>query len=376
MLLALVMSASGLSATAGALHDIIYLTRTDFFVSEVSGVGVVELKRCCHGATEATVDATTSDGTATAGQDYSTTSRTIRFSSPVEDADLEVPLIDDSVVENLETIAVSISNPTGNATLGPDKGVITVIDNDGPARMSFSRVATDGYENYGAIEFIVIRSGDAGPETTVAYTTSDGSAQAGSDYTLTSGTITFEAGQRIKRFNVPITNDRLEEGAEDFLVTLSHPAGGEVAEPSTISATILDDETASSDTAAPVSYFHQPLHGETYRPGAIRDILAFADDYGTGVKRVEVALLAKKTNGSCRWFSKKEKRFMRASCRTKVWMRFRTDETVIYTLPQRLRSSRGTKTRFYKAWSRGVDEIGNVETAFEPFRNVSRFEVR
>lgn len=370
------MSVSGLGATASGLHDIILVTRPDFFISEASGAGVVELKRCCHGTTVATVDAATDGGTATAGEDYTVTSRTIRFTSPVEDADLEVPIVDDASIEPVETVEVSITNPTGKATLGPDRGTITIIDNDGPARFSFSRASTETYENYGSAEFIVLRSGDAAPAVSVSYSTSDGSAQESSDYTATNGTLLFEAGQRIKRFNVPITNDRLEEGAEDFAVTLSEPVGSEVSEPASITATILDDETPSSDTAAPVSYFHQPLHKETYRPRQIRDLLAFADDYGTGVKRVDIALVAKRTDGSCRWFSKRAKAFVRGSCKDKVWMRFRTEETVVYTLPERLRPSRRTKTRFYKAWVRGIDEIGNVERTFDLYRNVSRFEVR
>lgn len=366
-----------LLATPASAHDIVYIeAQGDIFVSESDGLGSVVLQRCCHGTSSASVDAVTEGGTATPGEDFTETSTTITFTSAVETASFDVPIVDDETIESIETVGVMVRNPTLNTTLGPSQAMISVIDDDGPSRFSFFRTVIESYENYGRMELVVIRSGDASLAASVGYTTSDGTAESGSDYTTSSGSLSFQPGQRVKRSIIPVTNDRLTEGTEEFAVTLDTPAGGNLSEPSTVTARILDDETPASDTTPPVSYFHQPLHGETYRAGQIRDILAFADDYGTGVKRVHIALMAKKTNGSCAWFGRPQKDFGRGSCSKKVWMRFTTDETVVYRLPQQLRPSRGTKIRFYKAWSRGVDEIGNVETAFDRFRNVSRFEVR
>lgn len=364
------------SAAAPASHDIIYVTGADFFVVESSGAGAVELKRCCHGESEVTVNAATVAGTATPGDDYTSTSRTIRFTTPVEDADLEVPLVDDTSQESLETIEVELSEPSGNTTLGPHRGTIRIIDNDGPARFSFAHASVSIFENYGVMEFVVVRSGDPRPVATVSYATADGEATAGEDYEAASGTLAFDAGQRIKRFVVRMTNDRLEEGAEGFSVALSEPLGASLEETSISRGVIQDDETPASDTSAPVSYFHQPLHGKSYSPRAMRDILAFADDGGSGVKQVQVALMKKLSNGSCRWFSKRQKTFVAQPCADKLWMNFPTDETVIYTLPKKLRPSRGTNIHYYKAWARGIDVIGNRETTFDPNRNLSRFEIR
>ena len=60
---------------------------------------------------------------------------------------------------------------------------------------------------------------------TVDYATADGTATAGEDYTATSGTLTFSAGERVKTVSVPILDDGHDEGHETFLLRLSNVAG-------------------------------------------------------------------------------------------------------------------------------------------------------
>ena len=62
---------------------------------------------------------------------------------------------------------------------------------------------------------------------TVDYATRDqvGGATAGDDYTATSGTLTFTAGQTSKTITVPITDDDIYENYEAFFVDLSNPTG-------------------------------------------------------------------------------------------------------------------------------------------------------
>ena len=60
---------------------------------------------------------------------------------------------------------------------------------------------------------------------TVSYATSDGTATAGDDYTATSGTLTFSAGESCKTISVPIINDTVDDDGETFTLTLSNPSG-------------------------------------------------------------------------------------------------------------------------------------------------------
>ena len=57
----------------------------------------------------------------------------------------------------------------------------------------------------------------------VDYATSDGTAQAGSDYSATSGTLTFWPGETTKTVAVPVLDDDHNEGPERMTLTLSNP---------------------------------------------------------------------------------------------------------------------------------------------------------
>ena len=60
---------------------------------------------------------------------------------------------------------------------------------------------------------------------TVNYATADGSATAGQDYTATSGTITFAAGETSKTVSVAVLDDAHDEGEETFTLRLSNASG-------------------------------------------------------------------------------------------------------------------------------------------------------
>ena len=59
----------------------------------------------------------------------------------------------------------------------------------------------------------------------VDYATSDGTAQAGSDYTATSGSVTFAPDQTAKTVNVAVLDDSHDEGTETLTLTLTNPSG-------------------------------------------------------------------------------------------------------------------------------------------------------
>lgn len=92
--------------------------------------------------------------------------------------------------------------------------------------------------------FSVSLSQASSTPVTVQYATVNGSALAGSDYTSTSGTITFAAGQTTQTIAVPITADLIAEGTETFGLQLSNASGGTISRASA-TATIQDDDGAA-----------------------------------------------------------------------------------------------------------------------------------
>ena len=63
----------------------------------------------------------------------------------------------------------------------------------------------------------------------MAYATSNGTANAGADYTGTSGTLNFAPGVTSQTITVPISNDLLDELDETFTVNLANAVNASIA---------------------------------------------------------------------------------------------------------------------------------------------------
>jgi peptide/nickel transport system substrate-binding protein len=104
-------------------------------------------------------------------------------------------------------------------------------------------------EGAGTASFSVTLSNAESNTLTVDYSTVDGTAAAGQDYSVTSGTLTFAPGERSKTVNVPILEDGTDEPDETFTLRLSNaskgtPTGGG-------NATILDNDAPSAPPPPP-----------------------------------------------------------------------------------------------------------------------------
>ena len=80
---------------------------------------------------------------------------------------------------------------------------------------------------------------------TVNYATADGTAVAGSDYTATSGTLTFAPGVTSETIRVPILDDTVYEPNETFTVNLSNPVGATITDGQGV-ATIQDNDSTTT----------------------------------------------------------------------------------------------------------------------------------
>ncbi len=85
----------------------------------------------------------------------------------------------------------------------------------------------------------------AATAVSVRYATSNGTALSGSDYTATTGTLTFAIGETSKTFSIPITNDVALELTETVNLTLSAPVGVTLGTQPTAVLSIVDNEVRS-----------------------------------------------------------------------------------------------------------------------------------
>ena len=123
-----------------------------------------------------------------------------------------------------------------------------------PTTIAFSAITSsvaEGDSGTTTHSVTVNRSGNMDGTATVAYATSDNGATAGSDYTATSGTLTFVANVTSQTISISITGDTTVETNEVFVITLSSPTqtvGTASLGTSEHSVTITNDDTATTTT--------------------------------------------------------------------------------------------------------------------------------
>lgn len=219
---------------------------TSFAISESGGSVVIPVIRRPTTGT-ASVNYTTSSGTAASGLDFTPTSGTLNFAAGVESLNIVVPIINDSLLEGSETFTVSLGSPVGAVLGTPNVATVTIFDDDGDTSNSF-RVGAATYsvsEGGGSISIPVTRSSSAGSATVDYYTWSsevEAGASSGADYTPVAGTLSFAPGVSTRNIVVPILPDSQYEGSQTFYVQLTSPVGGVLGTPTTATVTITEDD--------------------------------------------------------------------------------------------------------------------------------------
>lgn len=379
--LGLTPAAGAGAAAGGGGHDAFNFSAETYRTVEGDNDAVV-VERGQHGTGPATVDLTASLGTAQAG-DFTPFSRTLEFQEPIESHEAFVQSTDNnSEQEGLETVNLQLSNPSSGAVVAyPDDAVLTIVDDDGPSRISFEFASYSTFENRSSLLVRVIRSGTTGALASVTVRTAPGSAVAGDDYTHTEKKIEFSVEGRYGTVTIPLLNDTTVEGSETFSVQLSGATGAELMPPSTATVTLLDDDSATTpDNEAPYTAFHQPLHAHTYSARNLQDFIVFMQDNdgGSGMDRVQLAIRKNLSSGGCRWWTGSD--FVRRACDDKTWSNTPASEyseTTVFSLGRKLNpSTRGSGIKSYTAFSRGWDNVGNKQTVFDKGQNKNTFEIK
>lgn len=252
---------------------------TAYTVSEAGGSATLTVTRSGGSGGAVTVGYAITGGTATAGVDYTTVSGSLSWAAadPASKT-IQIPIADDAIWEPGETVVVTLSAPTGGASLGANKSAtVTISDNDNnPGVIQFSAANFSVQENVTTVTVTATRTGGNAGAVGASYATADASAVAGSDYTAKAGTLSWTNGDSAnKTFTVGILNDLIAESSEAFTATLSGPTGGaSLGALSSATVAINDDDTA---------------------PGTL--VLA-ASSYSTAETAGSVVVTVKRTSGS------------------------------------------------------------------------------
>lgn len=190
-----------------------------------------------------TVQYATSDGSAVAPGDYLQRSGVVTFPAGTTEAAVSVPISGDALDEPHETFVISLSDPDW-AVIGQGRATVTITDNDPAPSVSVANIEFfEGDAGTTDAVFNLVLSTPSAQAANVSFSTADGTAVAGGDYTAKFGTATFPAGSRSVQVAVEVRGDTRFEPDEHFLLRLGDPVNAVLAVQEA-RATILNDDRA------------------------------------------------------------------------------------------------------------------------------------
>jgi uncharacterized repeat protein (TIGR01451 family) len=191
------------------------------------------------------VNYATADNTAMAPSDYQPANGIVTFNPGETAKQVTVLVKGDTDFEPTETFFVNLNGAT-NAIISDNQGIGTITNDDTPpptpAFLINDAAIGEGDTGTATLNFTVTMSPASNQQTTVDYATANGTANAGSDYQATSGTLTFGIGETSKRISISVNGDTLVEPDETLFVDLSNATGGAGISDNQAVGTITNDD--------------------------------------------------------------------------------------------------------------------------------------
>lgn len=179
--------------------------------------------------TDVLVNYTTLIGSATSPDDFTAVTSSVVITAGLTTAKVSVDVADDAIYEGPGTESMSLKLTSAalvgvsSLSITRDTAIGTITDNDPapPPAPTVSISDATAAENAGSITFTVSLSSTATSDVTVNFSTANGSALAGSDYTSKAGSVIIGAGTSSATVVVDLLNDSVFEPNENFFVNLS-----------------------------------------------------------------------------------------------------------------------------------------------------------
>jgi hypothetical protein len=193
------------------------------------------------------VNFATRNGTALAGADYTAVNETISFAAGESSKIIEVATTTDGLAENQDSFHGIITTTRQGDSVSMNAASVSIYSQ----QYSLAKLA-DAVEG-GNATFRVTRSGDTSVSSTVLFSTANGSAIGGLDFTPVNQQIIFAAGESTKDINVLALRDSVAESSESFTASLSRVDNDSIISGGSIAATITNGAGTSSYSLAKLS---------------------------------------------------------------------------------------------------------------------------
>ena len=185
-------------------------------------------------------------GTAIPGVNYFTTSGSISFSDGETSRSINVPLINNSLVQGPVSFTLRLNSIINGTFSTATQTVVTILDDE--TGITFASPTNLAPENLSFANVTVLRLYNTNGVVTVNYATTNGTALAGTNYLATTGTLSFTNGETIKTISVPLIDVTNVTGDLQFGIGLTSPGGAQLVAPSNTVVVVQDADAGLSFT--------------------------------------------------------------------------------------------------------------------------------
>lgn len=242
----------------------------DVTIDEGAGTATFTVSKDQEGDVDISVDYATADGSAVQPGDYTAGAGTLLIAAGDFGGTIDIPIIEDALVEIDETFTITLSNIVGPGMFADATGLGRITDNDYP-QASIDDVTVNEGET--ATFTISLDQANMAEGFVVQYSTADGSAVSPNDYASTQGDLFFAVGASSGTVTVPTYTDAAVEGNETFVVQVSGMSSYDVGvctikDASYGSLTVVDGGGSGSGSSFPSVGVHM------YELGTVIDLAA------------------------------------------------------------------------------------------------------
>ena len=194
----------------------------------LTGFGTVHVLRLGSASGTCSVSVfTTTNGTAVTATDYFPTNLLVTFNAGQTDLVVQVPIVNNVLPQGNRTVVFSVSNAVNTLLAQPTNTTLTIIDTVvAPGQLSFAATNFTANASVGNATITVSRSSGSSGNVSASYSTVQGTATPGINYTPVSGSVTFNDGQTNATFTVPLLANNAATGPVNLTLLLSNPTGG------------------------------------------------------------------------------------------------------------------------------------------------------
>lgn len=210
----------------GGAVGVVQFSSAAHTVLEDVGFTTIKVNRVGGSSGTLSVEYASTDGTASAGQDYAASSGVLNFADGETIKTFDIPILSDALLEPEESLTLSLRNPADRDSVGAQSTMLlTIRDQSARPTISVNSVSvSEGNAGTTPAVFTVSLFPETGRTVTVNFTTLPSSALAGTDFQPISGSLTFGPRVTAQTITVPVVGDVEVEPDELFYVRLTAPA--------------------------------------------------------------------------------------------------------------------------------------------------------